>query len=248
MKININFNTLYKLGVSFSLMFSIFAVPVKATSEETFYSKEEKLIKILDDYYINDSCYEFYDINGNVINKSIDNMEEDYLKDKNVTVSVLAQYIDSSLKIEDINSNLREIVPGGGGGSSGVYKTKKLTYSKDFFGYGYADFTFTGRIRVADYLEWIDTNISNPQIVYDLYDKYDKRGNNLLVAFDSYLPCYGSNYCSIYHYVVQYRVSLYIANLPDPAIRNNQLENVHVPIWARDYQWFNNSTEFYAGL
>lgn len=242
-------NKIFKLFVTFCLIFGIFIVPAKATSEKTYYSREEQLIEILDDYFLNDSCYEFYDVNGNLTNGIVDDMKDEYLKEKISTVLELVQHIDSSIKTEDITRNTREVVPGGGGSGSGsVYKTKKITYTKDIAGYGYVKFTFTGRVRVGKYLEWIDTNIADANEDFDLYDKYKVSGNNFSVKFDSFLPCYGSNTCSIYHYIVQYRVSLYIQGRYNPFVRDNQLENVHVPIWARDYQWFNSGDEFYSGL
>ena len=126
--------------------------------------------------------------------------------------------VDSTLKVEDTNMNTREVVPGGGGSGS-VYKTKKLSkivyisdVSNDYANY---TFTFTGRIKLGKYVEWIDPNVAKPVISLYLNPKYKNEDYDFLVDFWNYIPCYG-NYeygCSLYAYVIEYKISLYIPSV-----------------------------------
>ena len=241
------FNKLSKLIVSFLMIFSMFIIPTKATSvEEEYFSREEHMIEILDEYFSNKVEYLFYDSNNNLVNDRILDLKENYFYDKISTIKSIIPFVDTTIKIEDINQNAREAVPGGGGSA---YETKKLTCTKSYYDYAYVQFTFTGRIKLGKYVEWIDLNVADPSYTKKIYPKYESPYNNFLVKFDQYKACYGCTpSCSVYAYKVQYKVTLFIATINSPTIRNDELEVIHCPIYARDYKWFNTHVEYYNGL
>lgn len=244
-------NKIFKLFIAFCLIFSVFVVPVNASelqNDVKYESKENHIMNLLEEFYFEGVHIEFYDEKGNVLNETILQMRNEYLIKRQDTLKIICNMIDSTLKVEDTNMNTREaVLPDIGGGSS--YRTKKLSktvyvsdISNDYANY---TFTFTGRIRLGKYVEWIDPNVTSPVISKSINPKYKNENYNFLVDFWNYVPCYG-NYeygCSLYAYVIEYKISLYIPSVG--TLKNNRSEHAHANIYARDYQWFNTADEFY---
>lgn len=263
-KLKIKIKDLLKINTSLLLILCIFVQPISATSEvenKKYKSFEEQISETLDAFYFDGEKIEFYDENNMSINDVILELKDDYLANKEETIRLIGSLVYSTTKIEDVESiqPFSVVLPDLGGGGTELspkYLTKRLTGSIFFKSggannYGYANYSFTGRIRVGEYVEFIDLNIADADIDYDLYDKYKKPGNNFLVDFQYYDDCYGdcSYGCSTYGYVLKYKLSVYIPSAAGLSTNiNNVLESYHVSIFAGKYQWFDSADEYYAAF
>lgn len=258
-----NIMDLLRINTSLLLILCIFVQPISAVSEipnAKYESFEEQISETLDDFYFNGAKIEFYDESNMRINDIILEMKDDYLSNKEETIQLIGNLVYSTTKMEEIENiqPLSVVLPDIGGGGTELsprYLTKRLTGSIYFKTggantYGYATYSFIGRVRVGEYVEFIDLNIADAVIDYDLYEKYKKYGNNFLVDFQYYDDCYGdcSYGCSTYGYVLKYTLSVYIASAGLSTNINNALESYHVSIFAGKYQWFDSADEYYAAF
>lgn len=245
---------IFKFLLVFTLMLTCIPtnIKVKANDDDVIYTDlKDELAETLDEFYFQNKSIYFYDENGLLINDDIQQLKSDYINDKESVVDSLIEIIASTTKVEDVNSviqNREAVMPDLGGGGS-TYQTKVLTTTEYFSPYANATFTFTGRVRIGEYVEHIDINIANPTITKKVADKYKDSNVNFLVAFDQYIACYGNCMygCSMYAYTIQYKVTLYIGKT-NTTVKNNQLEKEHAYIYARNYTWFDDYEDFYDGL
>lgn len=243
------------------MMVSLFIVPTKVSAAE--YTEAEDFdtyaIETLDDFYENQT-FDFFDSDGQWINDKILEYKDRYFSDKEKYAEEIFSMISSQQKVEDMPTlEPLSVIPDVGGGGGGVTATKTITkkvtayfyHESAAHDYGRVKIELTSTIKVAENVVWMDPNPS-VKCTGEIFEKYKDKCQNYQANYNNIGDiCYGG--CQVAsgvpHYQVSFRLSIYGVTGYGSLIKvNNALCYYNVRVYAHNYQWFNNYTDYMASF
>ena len=241
------------------MMVSLFIVPTKVSAAEYTEVKDfdTYAIETLDDFYENQT-FDFFDNEGQWINDKILEYKDRYFSDKEKYAEEIFNMVTSYQKVEDMPTlEPLSVIPdiGGGGAAAAKTITKKVTayYRHEGVGhdYGRVKIELTSTIKVAEDVVWMDTN-PTVKCTGEIFKDQEKYCQNYQANYNNIRDiCYGG--CQVAsgvpHYQVSFRLSIYGTTGYGTIVKlTNALCFYNVRVYAHNYQWFNNYTDYMASF